>query len=57
MSLPNCSEEDPLQHQKLLRGVLQWCQLSSLVLPNPRGSRYRITPAHAPGISSMGMGE
>lgn len=35
---------DPLQHQKLSNGVLQWCQLSSFVLPAPKGMRYIITP-------------
>jgi hypothetical protein len=39
MILPKDSAIDPLQHQKLLRGVLQWCQLSSLVFPDPRGRR------------------
>jgi len=37
--LPKDSAMDPLQHQKELRGVLQWWKESSLVLPDPRGSR------------------
>jgi hypothetical protein len=39
MIFPKLSAIDPLQHQKLLRGVLQWWKESSLEFPAPKGRR------------------